>query len=220
MINTVKDFINYRSTCPLCSKNLSLAFKGKTRKFVRYENDRVLIKKDMYAINKKKTYSFIYSIDMNDNTFYIDFSNAKGEILSDSIPISYIQGFNLYNKSNTGVFYRFCSNCCSYNYNTNYFNVDMKRSKLEKFHLANEYISTYKKIGENNYRVYRINNQYENDTSIIDWFHTDDDGLSSRSGMEWDHMCYTNINTLNVNIQKIDDIDNLVNRLDKLIVFS
>ena len=43
----VKEFINYRTTCPLCGKNLSLAFKGKNRKIIKYEGDRVLIRKDM-----------------------------------------------------------------------------------------------------------------------------------------------------------------------------
>jgi len=220
MIKSVKEFINYRPQCPLCSKNLSLAFKGKTRKLIRYEDNRVLIKKDMYTLNKHRLYSFIYSINMNDNTFYVDFSNARGEVLSNIVPVSYIQGFNKYNKSNTGVFYRFCTNCCCYSYNTNYFAIDMKNSKLGNFYVSEEYISTYKKIGEDNYRVYRITNQYDKNTSVVDWFNTNSTELNLKLRMEWDYMYYTNDNMLKVSLQKIDNIDNLINRLEKLIIFS
>jgi len=222
MIKNVKEFINYRTTCPLCGENLSLSFKGKNRKIIRYEGDRVLIKKDMYTLNKKRSYSFIYSINIYNNTFYIDFLNNRNEMLSNSIPISYIQGFNKYNKSNTGIFYRYCPSCSCYSYNSNHFNIDMKCSKFESFYLADEYISTYKKIGDDNYRVYRIINQYDKNTSVVDWFNADNNELNLKLKMKWNYMYYTNDNMIKINIQniqKIDDINNLINRLEKLFIF-
>lgn len=219
MIKNVKEFINYRTTCPVCSKNLSLAFKGKNRKIVRYEGNRVLIKKDMYTLNKQRSYSFIYAINMYDNTFYVDFTNSRNETLTNSVPISYVQGFNKYNKSNTGIFYRFCPCCSCYCYSSNYFSVDMKQSRLENFFIKSEYLATYRKINDS-FRVYRINNLYDKGNSVVDWFTTEVGGINSRSKMEWDYTYFSNDSMLRLPIQNMDNTNELVDRLEKLLYFT
>lgn len=156
---------------------------------------------------------------MYDNTFYIDFSNSRNEVLTNSVPISFIQGFNRYNKSNTGVFYRFCSSCSCYCYSTNSFDVNMKLSRLDRFYIKSEYLAISRKINDT-YRVYRISNQYDKGNSIVDWFTTDVSELNARSKMNWDYVYSWDDNMLKLPIQNIDNVDNLFNRLEKLILFS
>ena len=161
----VKNILDYRTNCPICNKNLKIAFFHKKKQTIKYDNERIVIFFDLNSLKRSvKKYKVAYSIDMNDNSFYIDFYDEYYNKIEHQAPKFLIKRFkDMLNNNFNGQIYKYCQED-HYNYSSNKFIIDLKRKNIDTLKVYFEYFKLLNNDCKNEYELY---NFYENNESYI-----------------------------------------------------
>jgi hypothetical protein len=195
----LKTFLSYRDRCPICNLKLLTAFHSKRRQIIEEDNNILRIFYSLPSLSFKIKYKVCYSINIEDNSIYVDFYNKK---LLTKISIELLKDFrNFDNNLKLYRFYKYCDNCETYSYSSNSFAIDYKNCSIGDLKINEEIFSLY----HNNKLKYRLYNNYEKEVSSI---------LYGEFAPNW----YTKI--LQVPLLKFSTQDKMIEKINKLIVFS
>lgn len=204
----LRDFLNYRNICPLCSNDLKLLFHSRKRQKINYEDNRLLITFSMDSINKKESCKIGFSLNPDDNSFFIEFYSNRGE-RRDNIPTQYLKKFITFNKHlGAYKFYKICEVCGDYHYESNYFNIDLITKNYGDL-IVNKEIFYLHSPWKDGYRRYQLVNNYVSNKS---WLCISTDIESKKYNMQDDTIVLSLINFVSK--------DEMINRLTKLLIFS
>jgi hypothetical protein len=223
----LQQFINYRKDCPICDKQLKLAFHSKKQQSYRYEDGRLIFLFDLRALKKGQThYKVGYSFGLEDNSYYIEFYTSKDKRFDDEAPDFLRARFKELDKNLLAYrFFKYCPGCSCYNYFSN--NFLLKKTLTVQLGVETEYIGMHQPI-DNRYKIYKLLNNYTDGVSFLIYGkHWSEDMARDDSDMLGNNPNPTN---LNINGSKLELIQTplikfvskqeTMARLNKLILFS
>lgn len=215
----ITEFMAHRKNCPLCnSENLifQMGKYGKESTTHRYEDDRVIVSRDMRGMLKgEKSYKVGYSFGATDNSVQIEFYTSTGERFYNLVPTNLLPKFKSLDINLQGhVFTKFCRSCHRYSYTSNIFKLDYKMKTIGKLEIQNEYFGVIKPTHDG-YRVYRMHNNYQDKKSTITLFD------SSNIDFAWEHVYFNGDpgTVLNLDIIPFTSETEVANRLGNLMPF-
>lgn len=182
---TLKEFLNYRTRCPLCDNGLNTKFHSERQQVIRYEDDRINFHVNMDGMTKKDNdYKVAYSFGMNDNSFKLEIYKKSdppyGNLFDRSVPIDVLKKFRRLNQNLSlsprspsqepapaeYKIYRYCKSCNKYRYSSAHFKLFLESATYEIPFVATEYFGMYQKV-KDTYKVYRLFNYYSAGLSTI-----------------------------------------------------
>lgn len=217
----LKEFLEYRSVCPICDNKALTSFFGAMRKQkINYENNKFITIFDLLPIYKNhKKYKVGYEIDLCDNSFTVDFYNDDDTKLN-VIPMFLMERFQeLKNNIGTFSFIKSCSACESYNYYSNPFELTPRITSIGDLFIHKEYFGL-NKMTKDGYKVYKLYNQYYSSSSELLYA----DKIKHPRAAKYNFILVTQT----TNKQKFSDIgiinftnrNDVMSRIDKLLIFS
>jgi hypothetical protein len=221
----LRDFLNYRTSCPLCKGGLTTILHSHKRQSIRLEDNRLLI---IYALDGLKrnqaNYKVGYSFGMYDNSWYAEFYNKDGKRFENDAPDFLRVRFKELDK-NLGSEYKFCRycDCRRYNYISNIFKLDYKLANIGDLSIHKEYFGMAQKLLDGNYKIYKLLNNYLESKSYL-VFGQDLSDISA--GYDWtmdprfSSLSKHNLDQIQTSLIKFTNKEEIVDRLSKLIVFS
>lgn len=216
----IDEFMSYRTSCPVC-KGFNLKFQmgryGRGADTHKYEDDRLLVTREMRGIRKgEKSYKISYSFGCKDNSAQIEFYTTSGEKFHYFVPTGLISKFKTLDANlKAHIFTKECRSCNRYSYTSNPFFIYYKAKNIGNLQVQNEYFGL---IGARklDYRIYRMNNNYLNKETSIQFFNSGNIDFALEQ-------CYFNGepgSILNLDLMKFSSENEMVDRLNNLIVFS
>lgn len=210
----LKEFINYRFTCPICDFPLSISFHSKKWQSIKYEEDRLVVMVKMNALKRKqKDYKITYSFGLNDNSWFINFFSKEEKPIDQETPNFLRDRFKELNKNlSLYRFYKHCQNCNRYTYSTNYFDLNFKTANLGELEIIYEYFGLFRpNPNGDGYRIYELINKPHLNETVISY------GLANHADFPPNVMHFQN---LTIPLIKFSSKDETLERIQKLIVFS
>lgn len=213
----LSEFLEHRKICPICdNQNLTLCMgEHKNKAAHRYEENRLLIIRNMKGLRKNdKSYKIGYSLGLTDNSIMIEFY-TKDDIIFNSVPITLLLKFKEINKNiNKHVLVKSCASCHRYSYISNYFDIDYITNIID-FAVVREHYGLSKLIKRDKYHIYQMINNYNvNETEINCYV------ASSTFYAMLLNQILIPTTKLKFPFMKFTTRDEVVNRLEKLMVFS
>jgi len=208
------DFLQYRDVCPLCNEKLQLVFHSKKRQNIKYEENNILITFPMDSLNKNdKSYKVGFSFNPKNNSFFIEFFTARGEKI-EIISSSILKKFLSFN-TNLGAykFYKFCRNCTNYHYESNYFKLNLQALNIGELTVNKERFYMLKPW-QDGYKEFELLNDYVTNKSLLGIMNTD----VNRRMYNFEHASEPDM--LELSLLKFVSKDEMISRIDKLILFS
>jgi len=204
----LKNFLNYKEKCPICKSNLTIVFHSQ-RKQILYQEDGIFkVFFPLSHLSFKTKYKACYCINEEDNSIYIDFYNNK-KILTE-IPVEYLKSFRLFDKNLKDYqVYKCCKSCVGYSYISNHFLIDYINSSIGDLEINNE-IFTFSHFTENNSYFYKIFNYPIKNLSYVFY------GKCKNSSEE----LYQYSDTLQIPLLNFSSKEKIIERINKLIIFS
>jgi len=201
--------------CPLCLNKLKLVFHSKKRQSIKYEENNILITFPMGSINKnQKSYKVGFSFDPKNNSFFIDFFTERGEKF-EIVPLSLLKKFTSFN-TNLGAykFYKVCDYCHNYHYTSNYFNLDLSNHNIGDLTVHTEKFCLFKPWNDEFKSFIMINNYHLNKTTLT--------VSTSKEINQCTKMLSQDIydNIFELDLLKFTSKDEMINRLNRLLLFS
>lgn len=134
----LREFINYKTHCPLCDEQLKNVFNSKNR-IIYLKDDKFLVVIDLKSLKRgQKNYQATITVDLVTNDFHVEFQRYGGRQLGDATPLFLIERFRQFiNNSLMCKVYSYC-NCKKYSYHSQYFDLNLKSSKLNDLILYTE----------------------------------------------------------------------------------
>lgn len=213
----LREFLDYRKTCPLCGNDLSIIFHSQKKQTIRIEDGRLLIVFRLDALKKKQIdYKVGYSFGYNDNSCYVEFYTKDNKRFDNDIPDFLIKRFKELDRNLVSYkFYRHCSKCCCYNYCSSGFHLYFKEARTNNLMVSTEYFGMNLKLGIDDYKVYKLYNNYleSKSTLMVEKCHSlllarDDWGLHPGSGI------------IDTSLIRFTTKEETIDRIQKLLVFS
>lgn len=142
----VQEFIDHRTSCPICGNTtLNLSFNTLKRQVLHRDAERLLVIFDLNSTKKgQKNYKAGFSIDKITNEFYVDFYDYStiDETYVDASPVFLLNRFKNHNQNmNEYKFYKTCLICNCYNYQSQYFKMDLQSRFIENLEIEHEVFS-------------------------------------------------------------------------------
>jgi len=206
----LQSFLNYRNICPLCSSKLLLCLHSKKKQKHEIDKDRFIVKFEMGSITKyTPKYTVGYSFGLYDNSILIEFYNKHG-IKLENVTLFLIHKFKEFHY-NLGVytFYKYCDKCTNYSYSSNPFTLN--QSVQKDIFLWKEFFSFFDNY-KDTYKHYKLNNDYQNNTSCLGCFDCDFIGDTKYKSSDSD--------IIQLNLIKFVSKEETLARIKKLILFS
>lgn len=153
-------FIQHRIRCPLCDTELTTGFHSHRKQVLRYEGtDRLSILFELKGMRSgEPIHKVAYSFNLFDNSFCIEFYSNEGMLIDSVFPIYLINQFReLHKNLRAFKFYRNCSFCRRYSYNSNTFNIDMTSGIMNPLEVWTEQFA-FSQVMETYIREYTLNN--------------------------------------------------------------
>lgn len=210
----LKNFLNYRHSCPLCNVPLSTYFHSKKHQIMKYEDGRIVFIFRMDGIKRgQSNFKVGYSFGLQDNSCFIEFYNKENVKMNDS-PLHLLKKFKQLDKDIKEYnFYKICESCCNYNYYSNTFTFSFN-GLIDNIIVANEYFGLVLPFG-NKFKISKLtNNLLTNKSSFT--YSKEDNSYLARPNIGYSFLEVINID----NIIKFTSIEETIDRISKLIIFS
>jgi hypothetical protein len=219
----LKEWVNYKKYCPVCSSPLITYLHSQKRQSIRYEEGRMVVIFPLHSLKgKSNDHKVGYSFGLEDSSYHIEFYDKEMKRLDREAPPSLIKKFKQLN-SNLGdyKFYRQCESCKRYNYASNYFKLNLKNNQLAPWELRSEYFGLIQNYGgaqDDRYRVYRLLNYYYNvgeGESFLSYWITKNafDAMAN-------HTQPSHATSLHLPLIRFISQEETIKRIKKLIIFS
>jgi hypothetical protein len=228
----LREFLNYRNNCPLCSSELKIYFHSDKKQKIRFEEDKFIATfiLDPALNNKKRSKPPInidYIMGLDDNSLLIDFV-SKDKCLINPIPLSIVKRFqNLNINLGNYMIYKKCPKCKNYHYFSNEFNLNLSKKTIgDKKNIGdliieNEYFSM---MCENGYKYFKLDNFYRLNKSFVEYGKFIDKKIATIKNISLETIHYYDNRVLSYQIISTELIkfttkDKTLDRLNKLICF-
>lgn len=168
----LRDFLNYRTNCPLCDSTMITYFHSRRQQSIKYEDGRLSVSFLLNAVGKKQTnYKGAYSFGMDDNSFRIEFYTKDDVHYYDRSPDFLISRFKELHKNLKDFrFFRDCKHCFAYRYVSSFFDFDYETSTIEHLRVSQENVILTHKMNDESYRIFRLNNSLLiNESELTFW---------------------------------------------------
>lgn len=209
----IKQFLEYKNTCPLCNKNLTAFFTSKKRKIDELNNDWCQVFINLLHMKKyQKAYTAALYIHKYSNSFFVDFFRKDGSLVADSVPITLLHSFQNFIKNvGTNSIYRTCNYCNQYNYNYNNVTLNYLNATIEPLAIHYEYFEIIQTV-DDGYQHFRLYNNYIENKSEL-YYNKSTEYYIPR----WNMVIKSPF--IKTSLIKFSD-NNLINKLNKIVLFS
>jgi len=223
----LKEFLEYRKICPICSDVLVTSFHSQKKQIIRYEDDRFVVIFRLDALKKKQiNYKVGYSFGFENNSWHVEFYSQDDKRFENDSPNFLRDRFKELDK-NLGQykFYRHCTGCCCYNYSSQDFYLDYDLGLIEELIVNVEYIGMLQPV-ESGFKVYKLLNDYGGGKSTIVFgrHHSEliarsDAGVVNK-GPFITTSYGSNLDMIQTPIIKFTSNEETMERINKLLIFS
>lgn len=224
----LKQFFDYRKTCPICDDVLVTSFHSQKKQSIRYEDNRFIVIFRLDALkNKQINYKVGYSFGLEDNSWYVEFYFQDEKRFENDSPNFLRERFKELDK-NLGQykFYRHCTGCCCYNYSSNDFYLDYDLAVINDLTVNVEYIGMLQPV-ETGFKVYKLLNDYGGSKSTIVFGRhpsenivRSDAGVINRQQYGNYYSSAFNLDMIQVPLIKFSSKEETMERISKLLIFS
>lgn len=218
----LKEFINNRTSCPICGNKLYIKMSSTRSYKVSYRNNLYVFSTTMKALNKTSSTLHV-DIIMNDedNSFYVDFYDRGLKKMESYIPISFMSSFKEFDINQKALsFERRCGNCYQYGYVSMPFNLEYNKGQIGPLAISTETICYYKKIDEENTRVFKITVNDFSESSVISYKETKSKDLENMYPFTGLHMEFTNKIMCPYKLDLFDATESNIDKIETLLTFS
>lgn len=213
----LRQFLEYKTHCPICKTQLVTSFHSIKKQVVRYEDDRLLVLFRLDALGKKQIdYKVGYSFGLDDHSWYVEFYTRDSVRFEKDSPDFLRERFKELNKNlGSYIFHRHCAKCYCYNYSTKSFDLSFKTGKIPEIEICLEYFGLGQHINDG-YKIYKLLNDYEGNKSTLIYLRTNDP-FWARSDCG---ATPSNMNMIQLSLIKFASKEETILRINKLLVFS
>lgn len=224
----LKEFLNYRTTCPLCDNNLSTFFHSQKQQSVRYEDDRLVFQMRMDGLKKySANYKIGFSFDKDYNTWQLEVYQYENR-LDSYLTTSVMSRFRELNK-NLGnyKFYRQCTHpkCTRFNYSSNLFKLNFQEGKIQgltngasDLNIQTEYIGMTEPV-ESGFKIYKLLNDYGKSSSRLIYGRYADEYIA-RDDWGTTQAPISSLTYIEMPLVRFSSKVETMERLNKLLIFS
>ena len=159
----IKQFLEYKDNCPICSEQLKTAFFYRKKQLIKKEDNNLLVFFDLNSLKRLKgKFKVCFCINTNDNSFFVDFYDDNLNKIENGAPSFLIKRLkDMLNNMSENRIYKYCA-CDNYMYSSNHFKIDLNSNKIndlnvnfESFHIiANKEYFLCNKYDENKSYIY------------------------------------------------------------------
>jgi hypothetical protein len=224
----LKEFIAYRDTCPMCDTKLTLCFHSKKQQKVKYDGDIISFDFRMDSLQKRSKTSnkVTFVIDQQNNTWFVNFSYTNSLLSGDNkiqnfISFEMMKRFkDMNNHLSPYIFYKYCNKCECYNYRSNMFFLSFKNCSFGDLEIRSEYFGISVPL-ETGYKNFRLSNSYYEDRALSKSRLVCSKDLSNiwaKSNSSYSANNYLELPL--INFSNSSSKEDIVNRLERLILFS
>ena len=216
----LREFLDYRKTCPLCGDNLGIVFHSKKQQHSRIEENRLLIVFRLDALKKKHIdYKVGYSFGYNDNSWYAEFYTKDDRRFDNDAPDFLMKRFRELDKNLLSYkFFRHCGRCCCYNYCSNNFHLNFKEASTGSLTVETEYFGMSFKLDIDQYKIYKLINNYVDGKSKLQ-VGKHHSIIVARDDWGMDPY-YVSDGVIDTSLIKFTTKEETIDRIQKLLVFS
>lgn len=226
----LQEFINYRTTCPICDTNLTTCFHSAKRQTLRFEENRMVFIFNMNEMKKMSTdHRAGFSFSLTNNTWRAEFYD-KDMFRIDRQTTNYLMiRFKELDKNISPYkFYRACGRtaCSRYNYSSNQFNLKYSGAitsiddGMPELKINTEYIGMSERIGDTNmFKICKLLNDYRSDCSNIVYGKNSYEHLTRA---DWGTLSppMDSLDFMQVPLIKFSNKEETMDRISKLMLFS
>src|SRR5271154_171658 len=216
----LQEFINYHEFCPLCETKLITCFHSTRRQLMQYKDNRITITMALESLKRhQKSYKVSYCFGLTDQSLRIEFSDVwDNDRFYKEVPEFLRTRFlNLHNNLKTFKFFRECSHCKCYRYDSNYFGIDLRHATFSPLTVGTETIGLSHPLPEG-YRIYFLHNTYVgiNKTSLT--FYKGD--FASEAEIRSRSYSYNKSDRLDLPLIPFTSKEETIKRLNNLLIFT
>lgn len=166
----LRQFLDYRSTCPFCQGSLFTSFRPQSgrRQGQRYEEGRLVNIFDLDSANGNHVCKVGYSFGLDDSSFQVQFYDGE-ELEKKSITLSLLEKFvGLHANLKSFTFRKECRDkrCGRYYYGSQEFVLDLKGKELPQLTLHKERFGLIRQA-QGCWRVMLLTNLHTQQQSIV-----------------------------------------------------
>lgn len=224
----LKEFLNYRTSCPLCDNNLSTFFHSQKQQAVKFEEDRLVFQMRMDGLKKyAANYKVGFSFGREDSSWQIEVYQSDSR-LDSYLTTSVMDRFKELSKNlGSYKFYRQCTHpkCNRFNYSSNLFNLNFKTGKVQgltngdsDLNIQTEYIGMVEPV-DGVFKIYKLLNDYSRSTSTLVYGRWTDEYIA-RADWGTTHPPIDSLGLIQIPLVRFSSKVETMNRLNKLLLFS
>lgn len=217
-----KEFIHKNLNCPCCGNKLHLKLSTSRDYKLRYENDLIVFSTTMKSLSSNGSNIGIdLKVSPEDGSFYIDFYDRSLKLMNNYIPFSFMKSFKEFESNQKNwVFDRRCGMCYQYSYSSTPFKLDYKTGTLTEMYISSENICYYKKVDEENTRVFKIQYESKSEITTIKYKETKTKDLENMYPFTGMHLEYENKIICPYKLDVFNPSDVNIDKLETLLTFS
>lgn len=224
----LREFLNYRTSCPLCDNNLSTFFHSQKQQAVKFEEDRLVFQLRMDGLKKyAANYKVGFSFGRDDGSWQLEVYQSDSR-LDSYLTTSVMSRFRELNK-NLGdyKFYRQCTHpkCNRFNYSSNLFKLNFKEGRIQgltrgtpDLNIQTEYIGMTEPV-EGGFKIYKLLNDYAKPSSTLVYGRYPDEYIA-RADWGTTHPPIDSLGFIQMPLVRFTSRVETMDRLNKLLLFS
>lgn len=216
------EFVKYKECCPICKNFLSISLLS-TRKYkFKYQEDKYVFSTFMKSLGKNKsTLDIDFVFNLQNASFSVNFYDKANKLIALYTPMSFIDSFKEFiSNQKRLIFERRCTMCYQYKYQSKGITIDFNKSELGPLVIDSESICHYRKIDEENTRVFKIEYYTLSNTSLLAVKDITTDNLSKMAPFSGLNLEFKNEISCPYRLEMFGTKEQDLEKLETLITFS
>lgn len=216
------EFIRYKECCPICNKKMGINLVSTRTYRFRYSEENYVFSTTMKSLGKNpSSYEVDFILNLSDDKFRVEFYDKAKKLVTTYIPMSFIDGFKEFvSNQKRLIFERKCVNCYQYKYQSSHLKLNFSKGVLSAIDVSLETICHYRKIDDENTRVFKIEYSGFNNSSLLSVKDVNTDNLIKMTPFSGLHIDYNNEINCPYRIEVFEFKDQDLEKLETLFTFS
>lgn len=193
----IREFLKHKNSCPICNEDLKTAFFYRKKQIIKKHDSIISVFFDLNSLRRigDKKFKVCFSINMDDNSFVVDFYDENLNKIENESPSFLIKRLkDMLNNMSENRIYKYCS-CDNYMYSSNLFKIDLNN------HNINDLFVSFESFHIKSNKEYFLCNKYDENKSYV----YTDKSLK---------------NVIKTGIIKFSNEKDMIEKLNKIILFS